>query len=74
MGPRLSRLFTKGIVKWGIGDARELERWNPRLRFLERSPSGSLCGRIPSVPVRLMWRLVNATAMRNYDVLNRFEF
>ena len=74
MGPRLSKLFTKGIVKWGSRDARELERWNARLRFLERSPAGSLCGRIPSVPVRLMWRLVNATAMRNYDVLNRFAF
>jgi methyltransferase (TIGR00027 family) len=74
MGPRLSKLFTKGITKWGIRDARELERWNPRLRFLERSPAGALCGGIPSVPVRLMWRLVNAMAMRNYDVLNRFAF
>ncbi len=74
MGPRLSKIFTKGITKWGIRDARELERWNPRLRFLERSPAGALCDRIPSAPVRLMWRLVNATPMRNYDVLNRFAF
>ncbi len=74
LGPRLSKVLTKGITKWGIRDARELERWNPRLRFLERSSVGALCQRIPSAPVRLMWRLVNATPMRNYDVLNRFAF
>lgn len=72
MGPRLSRLLTKGITKWGIRDAREIERWDPRLRLLERSPAGALCGHIPSAPVRLLWRLVNATPLRNYDVLNRF--
>ncbi|OBF49504.1 methyltransferase [Mycobacterium sp. 852002-50816_SCH5313054-b] len=74
MGPRLSKLFTKGITKWGIRDARELEQWNPRLRLLEQSFVGALCDRIPSAPVRLLWRLVNATPMRNYDVLNRFAF
>ncbi|OBG38864.1 methyltransferase [Mycobacterium sp. E3198] len=74
MGPRLSKVFTKGITKWGIRDARELERWNPRLRLLEQSFVGALCDRIPSAPVRLLWRLVNATPMRNYDVLNRFAF
>jgi methyltransferase (TIGR00027 family) len=74
LGPRLSKVLTKGITKWGIRDARELEQWNPRLRFLERSTVGTLYQRIPSAPVRLMWRLVNATAMRNYDVLNRFAF
>jgi methyltransferase (TIGR00027 family) len=74
MGPRLSKIFTKGITKWGIRDARELERWNPRLRLLEQSGVGALCDRIPSAPVRLVWRVVNATPMRNYDVLNRFAF
>ncbi len=74
MGPRLSKLLTKGITQWGISDAREIEQWNPRLRLLERSPAGALCERIPSAPVRLLWRLVNATPMRNYDVLNRFAF
>ncbi|HWF27984.1 MAG TPA: class I SAM-dependent methyltransferase, partial [Mycobacterium sp.] len=74
MGPRLSKVLTKGITKWGIRDAREIEQWNPRLRFLERSSVGALCERIPSAPVRLLWRLVNATPMRNYDVLNRFAF
>lgn len=74
IGPRLSKMFTKGITKWGIGDARELERWNPRLRFLERSAVGSLYQRIPSAPLRLLWKLVNFTPLRNYDVLNRFAF
>ena len=74
LGPRLSRLLTKGITKWGIGDVHELERWNPRLRLLEQAPVVALYGRVSSAPVRLMWRLVNATPMRNFDVLNRFEF
>jgi methyltransferase (TIGR00027 family) len=74
LGPRLSKVLTKGITKWGIRDARELEQWNPRLRFLERSSVGALYQRIPSAAVRLLWRLVNATPMRNYDVLNRFAF
>jgi methyltransferase (TIGR00027 family) len=83
MGPRMSRLFTaglsggaqsRGIVKWGIRDAREIEQWNPRLRFLEKSSIGALYERIPSARVRLLWRLTNATPMRNYDVLNRFAF
>lgn len=74
MGPRLSKLLTKGITKWGIRDAREIERWDPRLRFLERSPVGALYQRIPSAPLRLLWRLLSATPLRNYDVLNRFAF
>ena len=68
------KFLTKGITKWGIRDARELAQWNPRLRFLERSFVGALYQRIPSAAVRLMWRLVNTTPMRNYDVLNRFAF
>jgi O-methyltransferase involved in polyketide biosynthesis len=72
MGPRLSKLFTKGIIKWGIGDASEIEQWSPRLRLLERSSAVALADRIPSTPARLLWRLLNATPLRNYDVLNRF--
>ncbi|BDB44352.1 class I SAM-dependent methyltransferase [Mycobacterium kiyosense] len=74
LGPRLSKVLTRGITKWGIRDAREIERWNPRLRFLEQSPVGALSGRIPSASLRLVWRLVNATPIRNYDVINRFSF
>jgi O-methyltransferase involved in polyketide biosynthesis len=74
MGPRLSKLLTKGITKWGIRDAREIEEWNPRLRFLDQFPVGALYERIPSAPARLMWRLINATPVCNFDVLNRFAF
>ena len=74
IGPRLSKVLTKGITKWGIRDAREIEQWNPRLRFLEQSSAGALYERIPSAPVRLLWRLIYATPARNYDVLNRFAF
>jgi methyltransferase (TIGR00027 family) len=71
---RLSKVFTEAIVKWGIRDAREIERWNPQLRFLERTSVGALYERIPSAPVRLLWRLLYATPVRNYFVMNRFAF
>ena len=74
MGPRLSKVLTKGITKWGIRDARDIEHWNPRLCFVEQRPVVALYERISSRPVRLLWRLVYATPIRNYDVLNRFAF
>jgi len=74
MAPRLSKALTRGITKWGIRDAREIEQWNPRLRFIEQSPVGALYQRIPSAPLRVLWRLLSATPLRNYDVLNRFAF
>lgn len=74
MGVQLSKLLTKGITTWGIRDARDIERWNPRLRFVERSAAGALYPRIPSASLRLMWRLLSVTPMWNFDVLNRFAF
>ena len=74
LGPRLSKAFTKGIVKWGIRDARELQTWNPRLRFLEQTSAVAGCEKIKSTPVRLMYRLVRATPFGGYDVLNRFQY
>jgi methyltransferase (TIGR00027 family) len=74
IGPRLSKVLTKGITKWGIRDAREIEDWNPRLRFVDQSSVAALYERIPSAPMRLMWRLLNATPVRKFDVLNRFAF
>ena len=71
MGPRLSKVFTKGIVKWGIRDARAIKPWNPRLRFLEQTSVRALYER-PSAPVSLRWRSLYATPVRNYDMLNRF--
>ena len=74
LAPVLSRLFTRGIIKWGIRDARDLQRWNPRLRLLERSPALAGYEKIPSAAVRLMYKLTWATPGRSYDVLNRFEY
>ncbi|WP_024804298.1 class I SAM-dependent methyltransferase [Nocardia sp. BMG51109] len=74
VGPRLSKVFSKGIVKWGPRDARELERWDARLRFLERASALAGYEKIPATPLRWMYRLMHATPAGNYDVLNRFEF
>lgn len=74
LAPRLSKVLTKGIIKWGIGDARQIEAWNPRLRFLEQSPALAGYRRIPSTPVRVIYALTWATPGRHYDVLNRFEY
>jgi len=71
IAPRISKLFTKGITKWGIRDAREMEKWNPRLRFLEQTSVLSGYAKIESTPVRLIYRLLQRMP---YDVLNRFEY
>ncbi|CAM3288568.1 class I SAM-dependent methyltransferase [Mycobacterium colombiense] len=74
LAPLLSKLFTRGIIKWGIRDVREIATWNPRLRFLEQTPVLAGYNRIPSAAVRLIYRLTWLTAGRHYDVLNRFEY
>jgi methyltransferase (TIGR00027 family) len=74
VAPLMSKLFTKGITKWGIRDTRELQTWNPRLRFIEQVSALAGYERIPSTAVRLIYKLVCATVGRSYDVLNRFEF
>jgi methyltransferase (TIGR00027 family) len=73
-GPRLSKLFTHGIVKWGIRDARDIEGWNLGLRFVEQASTMADYKSIPFTPQRLMYRLAYASPMGNYDVLNRFAF
>lgn len=39
LAPVLSKVFTRGIITWGIRDARRLAAWHPRLRFLEQAPA-----------------------------------
>ena len=73
-GPRMSKVLTHGIVKWGIRDAREIETWALGLRFIEAVSTIAGYESIPFAPQRLLYRLVNATPMRNYDVVNRFAF
>jgi methyltransferase (TIGR00027 family) len=74
LAPLLSKVLTKGIIKWGIRDVRELETWNPKLRFLEQRPALTGYEKIKSTPVRLIYAFTWATLGRNYDVLNHFEF
>jgi methyltransferase (TIGR00027 family) len=73
LGPRLSLVFTKGIVKWGIRDVREIETWNPRLRFIEQTSALSGYDKIQETPQRLLYRLLYPL-VRNFDVVNRFAF
>ncbi len=70
LAPLLSRVFTRGIITWGIRDARELQTWNPRLRLIEQTPALAGYEKIPNAAVRWIYRLM----WRGYDVLNRFEF
>jgi len=72
--PWLSKLFTHGIVKWGIRDARDIEVWHLGLQFVEQASTIADYELIPFTPQRLLYRLIYATPMRNYDVLNRFRF
>ncbi len=74
LGPWLSKALTKGIVKWGIRNSRDIERWNRRLRFLEQTSALAGYEKIESTPVRLLYKLLRAMPMRAYDVLNRFEY
>ena len=74
LAPLLSKVLTKGIIKWGIRNVRDLETWNPRLRFLEQTPVLAGYPKIESTPLRWIYKLHAATPAGNYDVLNRFEF
>ncbi len=74
LAPRLSKVLTRGIITWGIRDARDIETWNPRLRFLEQTSMLAGYRKIESTPVRLVYWLSYVTLARGYDMLNRFEF
>lgn len=74
LAPTLSKIFTRGIIAWGISDTRDIEAWDPKLRFLERTPALAGYEKIPSTPVRLIYRLTSALPFGAYDVLNRFEY
>ena len=74
IAPRLSKLMTNDIVKWGIRDAREMEHWEVGLRFVEQASAIAGYESIPFRPQRLLFRLANTILGRNYDVVSRFEF
>jgi methyltransferase (TIGR00027 family) len=74
LGPRLSKALTKGIVKWGIRNVRDMETWNPSLRFLEQTAVLAGYEKVETTAVRLIYRLLLALPFGSYDVLNRFEY
>jgi O-methyltransferase involved in polyketide biosynthesis len=76
LGPRtrLSKVLTKGIIKWGIRDVRDMQTWNPRLRLLEQRSALAGYTQIESRPVRLIYKLQLAMPVPDYDVLSRFEY
>lgn len=69
-GPRISELATSGIVTWGTRDGRELQRWNPRLHYLDHSSAMADYATIPLTTQRILYRVLYAMpAIRDYDRL-----
>jgi len=74
-GPRLSRILTSGIIKWGTRDGGEITRWDARLRLIEDSPVIAGFDKIPLTRQRRMYRMqYGIPAARNYDRLFRYAF
>ena len=74
-GPRLSRVFTPGMIKWGTRDGREITRWDALLRLIEDSSVIAGFNKIPFTRQRSMYRMQYVIpATRNYDRLFRFAF
>ncbi len=74
LAPLMSKVLTKGIVKWGIRDVREIQTWNPRLRFVEQTSAVAGYQKIDAPALRWMYRIVATTPLGDYDVLNRFAY
>jgi O-methyltransferase involved in polyketide biosynthesis len=74
-GPRLSRILTPGLIKWGTSDGSEVTSWNARLRLIEDSPIMAGFDKIPLTPQRLLYRVqYGIPAIRDYDRLFRYAF
>jgi O-methyltransferase involved in polyketide biosynthesis len=74
LAPLLSKVFTRGIIKWGIRHARDLETWNPSLHLVEQKPVLAGYDEIPARSVRLLYKVFSVSGGGSYDVLNRFEY
>jgi methyltransferase (TIGR00027 family) len=74
LAPLLSRLFTRGIIKWGIGNARDLESWIPKLRLVAQASATSGYQEIDATVMRLIYRLQAALPFPDYDTVNRFTY
>jgi methyltransferase (TIGR00027 family) len=74
LAPRLSKILTRGIVKWGIGNAHDLESWNPKLRLVEQASATAGYQEIDAGVVRWIYRLQAALPFPDYDTVNRFTY
>lgn len=74
LAPRLSKVMTKGIVKWGIGNVGDLQTWNPKLRFVEQTSAMGGYEKIDATWVRWIYKLACALPVGRYDMVNRFEY
>jgi O-methyltransferase involved in polyketide biosynthesis len=74
LAPLMSKVFTRGIIRWGIRNARDIETWNPRLRLVDQSSAVAGYEKIDSTVVRWIYRIFSASPVGPYDMLNRFEF
>jgi O-methyltransferase involved in polyketide biosynthesis len=73
MPPWMIRLAK--IFKWGIRDRRQLEEWNPRLKFVTETSPVLQYSKIPVGRYRtLMWLCGLIPAMRAFDRQFRFRF
>lgn len=71
--PLMARLSR--IQHWGTHDAREVERWNPRMHRLERVSAFRRYADIPDPRQRRTFRLVNKLPwLRTFSRLFRFGF
>jgi O-methyltransferase involved in polyketide biosynthesis len=55
VAPWLARLGP--ATHWGLRDGREVERWDPRLRCVERRPVGDRADLVPNRAVRTVYRV-----------------
>jgi O-methyltransferase involved in polyketide biosynthesis len=61
------------IAHWGIRDGRTVEGWNPRLRCVERVPSGVRFDLVPSRTFRAVFRTLYATSFGRH-IFQGFRF
>lgn len=74
-GPRLSKLFARGVIKWGTRDGSEITHWEPRLHLVEDIPVLAGYDEIPLPRQRRRFRRLHGIpAIRNYDRLFRYTF
>lgn len=73
--PRLSKIVSSGLIRWGTRNGAEITQWEPRLRLIDDSPIMAGVDKIPLTPQRSLYRMQYAIpAIRNYDRIFRYAF